>query len=68
MLSRSREGGACVICVRRKSESIQPARCKAFSFGGQAYGSVESSVCGLEERGKKSVSRFSSARRVWKRS
>lgn len=68
MLSRSRDGGACVICVRRKLESIQPARCSAFNLGGHTYGSGESSVCGPEERGKKSVSRFSRARRVWKSS
>ncbi len=68
MLNLSRESGACVTCIRKNLESIQPARCSAFNLGGHEYGSVESSVCGPEERGKNSVSRFESATRVWKRS
>ena len=57
-----------MVCVRRNFESIQPARCNAFNFCGHAYGSFASSVCGPELLGKKSVSSFSRARRVWKRS
>ena len=68
MLSRSRDMGACVICVRRKFELIPPARCKAFNLGGQLYGLVVSSSWGPEERGKYSVSRFLRASMVWKRS
>ena len=64
MLSFSRDIGACVMCVRRKLESMKPARCRAFSLGGHAYGIAQSSVWGPEERGKKSVSRFERARRV----